>query len=629
MESTITPWGPLGYLTFKTAYARPLDDSDPLGDSEEWPDTCARVLRGTQAAGAGFTPDEADRFLYYMLMLKATPAGRGIWTLGSPLQDALGSDAAVNCWFTSLACPADYAWLVSRLMAGGGVGYSVEMKYAYRWPIVQGGEIIHTLSVGPEVWMVPDSREGWATTVSEALRTLVNGGVFKFNTSLVRPFGAPLKTFGGTASGPEPLIAGLFDMARVMGKAVGRKPHPIELSDVANICAALVVAGNKRRAAQLAQGSGYDELYLTSKRWADNPASWRSQANFSVNVSEFEDLGEEFWMPYDKPGIGENFGIVNTAAYWQGRTGEPLWRPDSVRGVNPCAEIGLPDKGSCNLATLHLPNLLSYDEARDAARLLYRMQKAVSQLPHPDPYTQQVMNRDARLGLSITGYLQATEEQRQWLPDIYEYLQSYDIAYSREHNLPRSIRLTTVKPEGTVSMLSGCTSGGHAAYAEQYVRRMRFHPQDKLVPAMLSANVPILPDRNLDGSIRHDQVVAEFPVSVPVGTTLAHEQSAVDQLEVLARLQREWADNAVSVTVTYRDEEIPSVRTWLSDHWSEIKGVSFLRYEDHGFHLPPFEPIDRDEYHKRQSALKPLKLNGPAELIDDLTACAGGSCPIR
>lgn len=623
------PWGPLGYVTYKTAYARPLDDSDPHGPTEEWYQTVERVLRGARMAGVKFTPDEEDRLRSYMMRLAATPAGRGLWALGSQLQEKLGADGAVNCWFVPLESPEDYNWLACRLMAGGGVGYSVEFEYANKWPKVRGAKVEHVASPAAADYIVPDSREGWGECIQLAMEAVLHGRDFFYSTCDIRPHGAPLKTFGGIASGPAPLIEGIQDIVKIMNAREGQSIRPSDLSDMANIVGRLVVAGSKRRSAQLALGSPDDNEYLTLKRWSNEIPGWRSQANFSVQANRYEDLSDEFWHPY-LYNDGENFGIVNIdACRTQGRTGEALVRPDHVLGVNPCGEAVLPKYGSCNLATLHLPNLTTYDEFIDAAKLLYRIQKAVAWLPHPHKPTQQVMAQDSRLGLSITGYLQAEESQRRWLSSAYLELRAYDRDYSMRHGYPQSIRLTTVKPEGTVSLLSGVTSGIHAAYDRYIIRRIRLLETSPLLPSLRNAGVPVVQDVNFDGSPKAGHVVAEFVAQVPESTTLAWQQTAVDQLEVAARVQKEWSDQSVSVTVTYKDGEIPAIREWLSDNWNRIKTVSFNRYSEHGFKLAPLEPISKEEYERRVSAIHGIDLGTDLTTVDDLMNCEGGACPIR
>ena len=632
-DSSTTPWGPLGEFIFQRTYARTLGD----GSLETWDQLTSRFLRGAQAAGAKFTSDEEARLAGYMHDLKGTGAGRMLWALGSQLQDALGSSAAVNCWVISLESPNDFHWMLSQLMTGGGVGYVVKPEHVAQWPEVRGGSVEHfdnyDAEKHPFAYVVADSREGWAEIVSNVIAHCVsgNGNTLGYTTHLVRKAGEPLKTFGGVASGPVPLIDGINDIAKVINARAGKYLRDVDLSDIANIIARLVVAGSKRRSAQLALGSYTSLDYIAAKNWGTgNIPGWRGNANFSVDCDDISKLPPEFWLPYYGTGTGENYGLLNIAnARKYGRTGELRADPDII-GFNPCGEAQLPKYGSCNLATIHMPNVGDYDELRDVAKLLYRVQKAVATLPHPHARTQEIMNRDSRLGLSVTGYLQATEDQRCSLPELYDELRAYDREWSAANGLPESIRLTAQKPEGTVSLLSGVTSGIHAAYAQHYIRRVRLGADDPSLPALRAAGVPVVQDRNQDGTPKPEHFVAEFVIHTPPGVTLANEQTAIDQLEVARRVQRDWTDQAVSVTVTYRVSEVDAIRSWLGEHWHEMKSVSFNPYDEHGFVLPPYEPISAEEYERRKNEQEPIDFSTQeAAGMLDLDDCAGGACPIR
>ena len=301
-------------------------------------------------------------------------------------------------------------------------------------------------------------------------------------------------------------------------------------------------------------------------------------------------------------------------------------------GVNPCAEIGLAHREACNLATVFLPNIRSYEELVEVTRLLYKVQKATALLPHPDPSTQAIVHKNLRLGLSLTGILQATEEQRGWVSAAYEALRAFDVEWSRELGVRESVRLTAVQPSGTLSLLPGVTPGIHGAYARYYIRRVRFGANDPLVETCRERGYPVMYDVGLDGREDRSRFVVEFPAQAPDATPLASEMSAIDQLTWVTWAQRNWADNMVSVTVTYRDEELPAIRAWLAEHYDkEVKSVSFLRYSEHGFKLAPYEPIDEAEYQRRVAQVQRIK--GPIEMLGESTVdtdeCATGACPVR
>jgi hypothetical protein len=253
-------------------------------------------------------------------------------------------------------------------------------------------------------------------------------------------------------------------------------------------------------------------------------------------------------------------------------------------------------------------------------------------MDYPYQKTTDVVRKNSRLGQSITGILQCSTEQLSWLRNGYEHLDAFDIKYSEEHNMPRSVRLTTVQPSGTLSLLPGVTPGIHPAFARFYIRRVRFNSADPLVDACRKRGYKVQWEVGLDGREDRTKYVVEFPCESPEGSVLAKDMTAVDQLEWVASMQKDWADNAVSVTVYYRKEELPSIKEWLaSNYTNSVKSVSFLLHSDHNFPLPPYEEITKDVYDKMIAKVdysSPLVLIASGTELDD-TDCATGACPIR
>jgi hypothetical protein len=234
------------------------------------------------------------------------------------------------------------------------------------------------------------------------------------------------------------------------------------------------------------------------------------------------------------------------------------------------------------------------------------------------------------MGIGITGYLQATEEQRSWLSECYTALRRYDDDYSARCGFPRSIKLTTIKPSGTLSLLPGVTPGCHPAYSEFLIRRIRLAADSPLVDAIKEHGYNVEYARNFDGSNDRSTVVAEFPFSYPPSTTTAAGMSAVDQLEVVRRLQAEWSDNAVSCTVYYKKEELPEIKEYLSKHYNKnFKSLSFLLHSEHGFDQAPLEEITKEEYDKLVKNTKPLSAVAEVLDFDSGEDCVGGVCPIK
>ncbi|MEK6861893.1 MAG: LAGLIDADG family homing endonuclease [Nanoarchaeota archaeon] len=300
--------------------------------------------------------------------------------------------------------------------------------------------------------------------------------------------------------------------------------------------------------------------------------------------------------------------------------------------VSNCGEITLSSYENCNLSELFLNNINSKDELIDCAKLLYKTQKAVSALNFIHEETNKIVHKNMRLGLGVTGICQSLEKV-EWLDDCYKELKKFDIEWSKKKNYPESIKLTTVKPSGTVSLLGNATPGVHPAYDRFYIRRIRMASNDKLVDLckQIGCNVEFL--INFDGSVNHDTVVVSFPCKVDEKTIIANEISAVRQLELVKKLQTLWSDNAVSATVYYKKEELPEIKSWLKENYkTSIKSISFLLHQDHGFVQAPYESISKDKYDEISKKIKVIDnisfvdVNGFA--IEGLE-CAGGVCPIK
>jgi len=888
-----------------------------------------------------------------------------------------------NCFFVNIESIADFEFLFEHLMLGGGVGFSVERSKIHEFPKVKSNVVISHERTNDADVIVPDSREGWKRLVHSVLKSyFYTGKSFTYSTILVREFGAPLNTFGGTASGPGALIDGVADICKVMENRAGKKLRSIDVLDICNIIGRIVVSGSSRRSAQIAIGDPDDILFLRAKNWgAGNVPGWRANSNNSIYADGYDEILPELWKGYD--GSGEPYGLLNRKlARTVGRLGEK--RPDpSVEGFNPCvtgdswiltdngprrvidllnspftaivdgkpyqatafwqtgiktvlniatsegysvratedhkiltpsgwveagmlepgdevvlndhlgaswdgngseddgyvlgnligdgtfypdgtpcvalwtsdaghegpkdrltrimesmphrsdwsgwrkvsnsdqirmkhvalrdlassyrvfrgnktitdeieqassafsigflrglfdadghiegystqggvsvrlsqsnlsllesaqrmlarlgvksairtmresgerempggtyfvkdsyrliitgqhaerfmavvgfentaknakwlervgemsrgfyrkpmtavvaeitiegedvvydctvddvhafdanglylhncAEISLGDGESCNLATIFLPNIESQSQFAEISRLLYLCQKQITGLNYPYEKTTKITKKNRRLGQSVTGILQATEKQLGWLSPGYEILRDFDENYSAANNIPRSVRLTTVQPSGTLALLPGVTPGVHPAYARYYIRRVRFGAADPLVEDCRKRGYKVVPDIGIDGREDRTRWVVEFPAKSPENAVLAKDMTAVEQLEWVKRMQTEWADNAVSVTVYYRPEELPEIKNWLSTNYdNSVKSVSFLLHSDHNFPLAPYEEITEEQYHALSSKINMAVPIGSSPVQDDMLddpSCATGACPVR
>lgn len=625
----------MGYLTYKRTYARKLDPNDPNSKTEEWNDTIQRIIDASrEQLAVGFTADEEIRLARYMHDLKGTVAGRFLWQLGTETVDRLGLLSLQNCAFTTIDEPVrPFTWAMDCLMLGSGVGVNIQREYVYKLPPVRDeyAAPVRLDEAGAD-FIVPDSREGWVELLHRTLEQgfSPSGKSFTYSTQLIRGKGTPIKGFGGIASGPEDLVWGIGEISGILAKRAGKQLRPIDCLDIINIIGAVVVAGNVRRSAIIAIGDHDDIQYLRAKRWdLGNIPNWRAMSNNSVVCNDFSLLPEEFWEGYR--GNGEPYGLINLRlARACGRLGETQYKDKRVRGFNPCAEQSLEDYETCCLAELYLPNITSKEELFDLSSLLYRINKHSLALPCHHAETQEVVHRNMRMGIGVTGYLQATDEQKSWLKECYEYLRKFDEDYSAAHGWPKSIKLTTVKPSGTLSLLPGVTSGIHPAYSRFLIRRIRFASNSPIVNTVRAAGYNVEYQRKFDGSEDYSTVVAEFPMAYPEGTPVAAQMSAIDQLETIKRLQSEWSDNAVSCTIYYRKEELPEIREYLAKNYNKtFKTLSFLLHSEHGFDQAPLEEIDENSYKIMVAQSKTItSINDDLE-FDPNDECSTGACPIR
>jgi len=630
-----TPFSTVGYITYKRTYARRLDEADITSKTEEFPQTVERVIKATNTQlGCNFTETEQERLRKYLTELKGTVAGRFLWQLGTDTVGKLGLASLQNCAFTVIDEPVrPFTWAMDLLMLGSGVGYNIQRKNVDKLPEVNPNFIAPTrLDTADADFIVPDSREGWVSLLGKTLKAAflsVKEPTFTYSTVLVRGRGAVIKGFGGTASGPEDLCEGIAKVSTILEKRAGKKLRPIDCLDIMNIIGAIVVAGNVRRSAQIAIGDADDVEYLLAKRWdMGNIPSWRAMSNNSVVCNDIKDLHEYFWDGYE--GKGEPYGLINLRLSRKiGRLGDTNYPDPDVQGYNPCAEQSLAPYETCCLAEVYLSNIESKKEFIDVCKLLYRINKHSLSLPCHLQETADVVHKNMRMGIGVTGVLQASDVQRSWLNDAYTELRAFDKEYSAKHGFPESIKLTTVKPSGTLSLLPGVTSGCHPAYSHYMIRRIRIAADHSLVQVCREHGYPVEFQRNFDGTDDHSTMVVSFPFAYPEGTKIAAEMTAIDQLEVVKWLQENWSDNSVSCTVYYRKEELPEIKKYLAKNYkNNHKSLSFLLHNEHGFQQAPLEEITKEAYDALVASTRLITKVEDASFEGDLE-CSSGHCPIK
>ena len=608
------PWGPLGYVTFKRTYARRLEESDPgATGTEEWHQTCRRVIEGmfdiqkqhvarlglewNDAKAQRTAKDAYDRLFH----LKWSPPGRGLWMMGTKFVKERTGAGLFNCAFRStkdLSMKGGYlyAWMMDALMVGIGVGFDTKGA---------GTTTIRQPNWADDVHVIDDSREGWVRSV----RILLDGYYFgndvpHFDYSSIRPLGAQIKGFGGTSAGYEPLMLLHTNLRELYDDRIGESVSSVDIVDTENLIGKCVVAGNVRRSAALALGAHDDQAYLTMKNDQEKLYSHRWGSNNSFEAL----VGMDYtWHAAQSQKNGEPGYIWLNNARTRGRfKDDPRDDDRHVMGFNPCVEQQLEDAELCCLVETYPAKHDGYDDYLKTLKIAYLYGKTVTLVNTHWPETNAIMLKNRRIGLSQSGVVQAFGKhgRRQiydWCDKAYDYVQDLDEEYSNWLCIPRSIRMTSIKPSGTVSLLNGSTPGIHFPESEYYIRRIRFSNTSDLLEPLREAGYKMEPD-----AYSPNTTVVEFPVHEPYFERSKKDVSMWEQLEIAAQYQHFWADNSVSVTVTFRPEEADSLKSALEMYETRLKAVSFLAYKSTGYKQAPYEPITEKEYTKMDSKITPI-----------------------
>jgi ribonucleotide reductase alpha subunit len=639
-------WGfnGLGYIVYKRTYARVKEN----GKTEEWYETIRRCVNGAQKIGANYTKEEAEQLFDLIFNLKCNFAGRMLWQLGTPTVDKFGANSLLNCWNVSINSVRSFLFLFENLMLGGGVGFSIRREDIHELPRIKKGVSITHKNTKDAHFIVPDSREGWIRLLEKVLEAFfVKGNSFNYSTILIRGAGEKISGFGGIASGPQILIDGIEKINNIFQSREGKKLRSIDVLDICNIIGGIVVSGNVRRSAQIAIGDPDDYLFLRAKNWSlGNIPNWRAMSNNTIYADDFSHISNEIWNNGyaldSETGLakGEPYGFFNLPLSQKfGRLKDGPMKDsnlyptdeDNVVGTNPCGEISLASYECCNLSELYLNNITSKEELIICAKLLYKTQKAIAALPFLHEETNKIVHKNMRLGLGVTGICQSLDKI-DWLDTCYKELRKLDKEWSKERGWNRSIKLTTIKPSGTLSLLAGSTPGVHPAYSKYYTRRIRMASNDVLVSYCRELGYHTEYAVNFDGSENRETIVVEFPCETPDGALFADQVDVIQQLEMVKKLQEVWSDNAVSVTAYYSEGELQSLKQWLSENYENgIKSVSFLLRQKHGFKQAPYEEITKENYELKKSKVKPLvniTQNIGNEVLEGVE-CEGGACPIK
>lgn len=637
----------LGELVFRRTYSRIKED----GNNEDWTDTVARVVNGTYSMQKRWILSQhlywndskaqrsAQEMFDRMWNMKFLPPGRGLWAMGSALTEERELFAALNnCGYASTDNLAEdlaepFIFLMDASMLGIGVGF--DTKGAGQVTIRAPKENVRT-------YEIPDTREGWVKSVELLLLSYFKPGRYTvdFDYGKVRPAGEPIKGFGGVASGPKPL-QDLHD--RIRKQFDGREGDLVtsrDIVDVMNFIGACVVAGNVRRTAEIAFGMPEDEDYLNLKdyRWDAGQnkyvgvAAERAEWGWTSNNSVFAELGMDYSKIADRIATNGEPGVAwleNMRAF--SRMGDsPDYRDHRVKGGNPCLEQSLESYELCCLVETFPAQHDSLDDYRRTLKFAYLYAKTVTLGRTPWARTNDVLLRNRRVGTSMSGIVQAVsklgmEEFRRWCDEGYQTVEYYDEVYSEWLKIPRSIKLTSVKPSGSVSLLAGATPGVHFPEFKTYVRRMRVSIHSDLVQPLIDAGYPVEPAVGQEETT----VVVEIPVRLDGSVRTVNEVSMWEQLSLAAFMQRYWADNQVSCTVTFDPErEGHQIADALNFFQYQLKGISFLpRVEAGAYAQMPYEAISDEEYEYRVKQITLLDFGdmqeeGIGEKYCDSDVCA-------
>ena len=521
------------------------------------------------------------------------------------------SAALNNCAFVSTEDIAEdptrpFEFLMDASMLGVGVGFDTKGKDKVTIVGPKAGESM--------TYLIEDSREGWVNSVSVLLKSFlgVKGEkqpTVEFDYSAIRPEGMPLKTFGGVSSGPRPLRELHETIRSLLSKRVGSVLDSTTIVDLFNLIGKCVVSGNVRRSAEIAFGEADDEAFLDLKDYEKNPE--RMAWGWSSNNSVFARVGMDYTNIANHLRVNGEPGLAwleNMQKY--GRMVDGVnWKDRRVKGGNPCLEQSLESYELCCLVETFPARHASLEEYKRTLKFAYLYAKTVTLRMTHWPETNRVMLRNRRIGCSVSGVADFLgqhnlDELRVWLDEGYQTVQHWDEVYSNWFCIPRSIKTTSVKPSGTVSLLAGATPGMHYPLGKYYIRRVRFQKDSDMLPALKRAGYHIEPCIGQEKTM----VVVSFPACSGEKVTIQEDVSIFEQFSLAAFLQRYWADNQVSCTISFDPATESSKITKCLDYFQyQLKGCAMLpRIKLDMFPQLPYESIDEATYKEMIKDLKPI-----------------------
>jgi adenosylcobalamin-dependent ribonucleoside-triphosphate reductase len=640
----------VGEITFLRTYSRLKED----GTKETWVDVCQRVIEGMYSIQKDHCKSQrlpwndsraqasAKEAFERLFNLKWTPPGRGLWVMGTPIVNVQRNSAALqNCAFVSTmemtkTNPArPFAFLMEASMLGVGVGF--DDKGADKDFVIYEPK-------GEETYVVPDTREGWVESLSIIINAYLRPDQKSpvYDYSQVRPAGVPIKTFGGTAAGHEPLEKLHNYIRKIFVGRAGEKVTRTDIADIGNLIGVCVVSGNVRRSAELLIGRLDDDTFLSLKnaekfpeRNSYDPAApgWGWMSNNSVETTVGQDLDKIV------PGIalnGEPGVIWMDVSRKYGRLADPINNKDHrIAGYNPCAEQSLESYECCTLVETYLNRHDDLEDFKRTLKFAYLYAKTVTLLPTHWEETNAIMQRNRRIGTSISGVANFADRKglptlRDWMDEGYKHIKQYDNTYSEWLGIRESIKMTTVKPSGTVSILAGESPGVHWTVGGKFFNRaIRFANSDPMLPLFKMANYRVEPASESPDTTS----VVFFPIK-SLAERAEKDVTIFEKMSLAATAQRYWSDNSVSVTVSFDPEkESEHVGTVLHMYDGQLKTVSFLPSGNFVYPQMPYTQITEQEYEDAIMKLFPIDFAGvyagmAADAVGEMY-CTTDACEIK
>jgi len=620
----------------KSRYARWRDEDKRR---EDWPETVRRYINFLQDK---YHPDISGEVWTELensiLEREIMPSMRALMTAGPALER--DNVAGYNCAYLPIEHPRAFDELMYILMCGTGVGFSVERQYVSRLP-----EIAEEFHETDTVLRVPDSKIGWSSSFRELIALLYSGRVPKWDTSKVRKAGTPLKTFGGRASGPEPLEELFRFTVEVFRGAAGRKLNSLEAHDICCKIADIVIVGGVRRSALISLSNLTDERMRKAKRGEYRPINaQRDLANNSACYTEKPDI-EIFmreWLNLVESKNGERGIFYRTAA--QRKAGENGRRDENHEfGTNPCSEIILRPYQFCNLTEVVVRDTDTFEDLKRKVRyatILGTLQSTLTDFRYLRPIWKRNCEEERLLGVSLTGIMdhpilsgkyeiEDPGQLERWLQELKEAAIETNKEWTEKLGINQSTAITCVKPSGTVSQLCNTSSGIHPRYSKYYIRSVRNDKKDPLCQFLIDQGVPYE-----DAVGKEDRVaVFSFPIRSPNSSVVSADVCAIEQLELWRCYAENWCEHKPSVSIYVKQDEWLQVGAWVYENFDIMSGVSFFPKDTHIYKQAPYQPITEEEYDKLVEKFPKINWEEFKEGEDTTTAshelaCAGGACEL-